>query len=144
MKTLPKIFSEKTEHCGIKMRQIGQWPGPWEYAHTDQFGQSFDIFESKTARTICRTVSTMQNSEAESNAVLISIAPQLMKALKAFSCLTISECPHCGGSGKQYPKGNDACHRCGGTGDIVSDVLPDDVRTARSILARADKIGGGK
>lgn len=65
----------------------------------------------------------------------------VVEASNAFNsrAFTIANCPHCGGSGKQYDTGGDACHSCGGTGDIVEQsILPDDLRklhAAQSDLA---------
>lgn len=55
-------------------------PGPWEYARTDQFDESLDVFESKTARTLFRSINTLPKKEAEANARLIAVAPELLDA----------------------------------------------------------------
>lgn len=57
-------------------------PGPWEFAATDQFDQSLDIFESKTARTLFRTINSLPKEEALANASLSSAAPDLLLALE--------------------------------------------------------------
>lgn len=67
---------------------------------------------------------------------------ELVRALKPFAALGVSECPHCQGNGLQYPEPcKDACHTCGGTGEVVSQVLPEDVRQARAAL---QQVKGGE
>lgn len=64
---------------------------------------------------------------------------RLAQVLKPFSALTISQCERCDGSGQDNQETKDACWRCGGTGEEVSMVLPEDVKAARAALAELEK-----
>lgn len=62
----------------------------------------------------------------------------LIAALEPFARLRIATCLACDGSGRRDPDSNDACHRCGGIGEIVDGTVdPNDVQTARAALALA-------
>lgn len=82
--------------------------------------------------------------EMQANARLLAAAPQMFAALKAIVCdMEIENCPHCDGSGFQYSPRTlhatkDACHQCGGVGEIVrKNPMPDDLREAQKALRYA-------
>lgn len=57
----------------------GHTSGPWEYANTNQYTpEQFDIFESRNARTIARTINGPKEL-SEANAKLICAAPALLR-----------------------------------------------------------------
>ena len=58
-------------------------PGPWEFAQTSGDDDRFDIFQSKTAWTVARTVNNASITDREANARLIAAAPDLLAALQA-------------------------------------------------------------
>lgn len=61
-------------------------------------------------------------------------------AANALAALEVSECPKCSGSGLDNQTTQDACHRCAGTGEIVSDALPQDVQSLREALKQLNAI----
>lgn len=64
---------------------------------------------------------------------LREVNAELLAALKEFE---IEECPHCNGSGSERPTDkDDACHRCGGSGEILRGGWPEHVRSA---IAKAE------
>lgn len=73
------------------------------------------------------------NSEGqEANARLIASAPDLLAELED---ITILECPDCDGTGYEQDGTKDnACHRCGGFGEIIRGGHPAGIRAA---IARA-------
>lgn len=66
---------------------------PWEYARTDQFDQSIDIFESKTARTLFRSINSLPIEEAEANckAVCEAINTYRPALEKIIDCLKLAD-----------------------------------------------------
>lgn len=103
---------------------------------TDQWDESIDIFESKTSRTLFRTISSLPKAEAQANAQLAACLPELLEAAKVLARLGIETCPRCGGEGWTVQK-NEACGQCGGTGKDTSNPHPDDIMAARAAIAKA-------
>lgn len=75
--------------------------------------------------------------QQDANARLIAAAPAMFGALEAFACLEIWPCVRCDGTGKQPGNPKYACTNCGGTGEMVNLPMPQDIRAARALLARA-------
>ncbi len=75
----------------------------------------------------------------QANARLISLAPEMAEALKAFATLVVETCPRCEGSGGNPSAPADACVYCGGTGKDVRTPMPDDIACARAILAKLNQ-----
>lgn len=67
--------------------------------------------------------------------------PDLLEACKALNHLTIETCNQCDGTGHRHGDlRNDACHHCGGVGEIVQGHFhPDDLRAIRSAIQKATK-----
>lgn len=58
---------------------------------------------------------------------LTEVAREMLAALEEFE---IQECPRCGGRGVESKNDRDACHECGGAGEIIRGGWPEHVRAA--------------
>lgn len=115
----------------------GATPRPWWLFS----GKDFVYVIHEETGDLIVEMGTRKKSRA--NATLIVRAVNNHKALLA-ACKTftrqlqIEQCPKCGGSGL-FDK-FDACHRCGGVGEIVEGSLhPDDLIAARAAIAAAER-----
>jgi hypothetical protein len=62
----------------------------------------------------------------------VNLHDELVAALEDFS---IEDCPSCSGTGREYPDDDkEACHRCGGAGEVIRGGWPADIK---SVLAKA-------
>lgn len=75
--------------------------------------------------------------QSREEALQLAAAPVLFAAAKTLAALEIDDCHHCHGNGFEPHNKKEACHICGGCGELTSPVWPDDVRLARAAIARA-------
>lgn len=62
--------------------------------------------------------------------------PRVLELADEFTAhLEIETCPRCDGSSREPMNKLDACHRCGGLGEIVvGTLIPDDLRKLRKAI----------
>jgi hypothetical protein len=98
-------------------------------AHENRSAQAQDLVAASFPGTVHgHGPANISGPEARANAALIAAAPDLLSALQDFE---IEECPSCSGTGKEHgTDDHNACHRCGGAGEVLRGGWPAHVRAA--------------
>lgn len=109
-------------------------PGPWIAICDDidppfvQYVADREEHERNAQNATAGNVSFTYISLAERDALRLQVA-ELRAVLES---IEITSCSHCGGNGKEPRTKADACHICGGSGEVCSRPFSGDIRAALS------------